>query len=186
MTAQGQELEPGNRHRLAVLGPAGALMLLPVVAIRGFDPAAWDPPGDMMFLAILLAGVAIAFELAARVSPLRAYRVAAALALAAALLHSWINFAVGIIGNEDNPANLIYGAVLAVALGGALLARFEARGMARAMLGAAVAQLLVFAAALAAGLGFTGPITVFFTSLWLASAWLFRKAARASAGAGAI
>ena len=61
---------------------------------------------------------------------------------------------------------------------GALLARFRPAGMALAMVAAAVAQILAFAFALAAGLGFTGPITVFFAALWLISASLFRKAAR--------
>ena len=173
----GNELQLGG-FRVAVLGAAVALTLLPLLAIRGFDPAAWDAPGDFMFLAILLTGLAIAFEAAARVPNRRAYRVALGFAVAAALLQTWINFAVGIIGSEDNPANLIYFAVLAVAVGGAVYARFEAAGMSRAMLAAAITQLLVFVGALAAGLGFTGPITVFFTALWLASAWLFHETAR--------
>jgi hypothetical protein len=164
--------------RLPVLATAAATMLLPVVAIRGFE-GAWDPPGDFMFLALLFGGVAISFEAAARIPSRNAYRAALGFTLAAALVHSWINLAVGIIGNEDNPANMIYYAVLAVALGGAILARFKPEGLSRAMVAAALAQVLVFVAALAAGLGFTGPITVFFIALWLTSAWLFRKATNA-------
>ena len=86
------------------------------------------------------------------------------------------------IGSEDNPANLIYAAVIAVAVAAALLARFRPAGMAGAMVAAAVAQAAAFAVALGAELGFTGPITVFFVALWLASAWLFRKAAQARGG----
>lgn len=173
----------GRQARLAVWGGAAAAMLLPLVAIRGLGAAAWDPPGDLVFLAILLAGLGGAFELAARVSERNAYRAGLGIAVAAALLGGWINLAVGIIGNEDNPANWIYFAVPAVAASGALAARFEAGGMAQAMAAAAVAQVLTFVAALAAGLGFTGPITVFFAGLWLISAWLFRRAARARASA---
>ena len=169
------------RRRLAVWGGAAALMLLPVLAVRGTDPAAWDPPGDFIFLAILLAGVAIAYELAARVPERRAYAAGAGVALAAGLLSAWINLAVGIIGSEDDPANLVYAGVIAVALIGAALARFRPSGMARAMAAAAIAQALAFAVALVGGLGFTGPITVFFTALWLISAWLFGRAARAHA-----
>ena len=44
-------------------------------------------------------------------------------------------------------------------------------------------ELLPTPGALAAGLGFTGPITVFFCSLWLTAAALFRRAARAAARA---
>lgn len=180
MTADAQDngSELGTRRRLATWVGAAALMAAPVIAMRASDDAASDP-GDFIFLAILLAGVGVAVEAAARVSIRSAYRAAVGFALAAAFLHAWINLAVGIIGNEDNPANLIYYAVIAVAAVGALLARFQADGMSRAMVAAAIAQVLAFVAALATGLGFTGPMTVFFTVLWLASAWLFRKAARA-------
>ena len=163
--------------RLAVWLGAASLMLVPVVAIRGIDAAAWDPPGDFIFLAILLAGVGIAYELAVRVSDRNAYRVAAGIALVAGLFQIWINLAVGVIGSEDNPANLIYAVVLAVAAGGAVVARLRPLGMARAMAATALAQALAFAVAWVAGLGFTGPITILFVGLWLASALLFRRAA---------
>lgn len=165
--------------RSAVWGGATALMLVPVVALRGITGHAWDPPGDFVFLAILLGGLGLAYELAARVRAERAYRAGAALAVITGLLQAWINLAVGVIGSEDNPANLVYAGVLAVALGGALAARLRPSGMARAMAAAAAAQLLAFAVAWAAGLGFTGPITVFFAGLWLIAASLFARAARA-------
>ena len=157
---------------------AAALMLLPVLPERLAGEVAWDV-GDFAFLAILLAGVGAAYELAVRVTDRSAYLAAVAIAIAAALLSAWINLAVGIIGAEDNPANLVYAAVIAIALVGAVLARFRPSGMARAMGAAAAAQVLAFVVALVAGIGFTGPITVFFTGLWLISAWLFRRAARA-------
>jgi hypothetical protein len=53
--------------------------------------------------------------------------------------------------------------------------------MAVAMAVAAGGQVLVAVIALGGGFGFTGPITVFFGGLWLAAAWLFRKAAREAA-----
>ncbi len=58
--------------------------------------------------------------------------------------------------------------------------------MARAMVAAAIAQVLVFVFALVGGLGFTGPITVFFTALWLIAGWLFRKAASEQAQPAAV
>ena len=153
-------------------------MLLPVRAIRGVDPAAWDLPGDFMFLALLLTGAGLAYELGARVPDRSAYRAAAVIALAAAFMNVWINLVVGIIGSEDNPANWMYAGVLAVAALGAILARFHPRGMARAMVAAVTAQALVFAVALVVSLRFTGPITAFFAALWLLSALLFHRAAR--------
>lgn len=181
MTAQVQEERErwGQARRLATLAGIGAAMLLPVIALRVAENAPRDP-GDYVFLAILFTGIAAAFEIAARVSRQRAYVAAAAIAVAAAVLQAWINLAVGTIGTEDNPANWIYAAVLGIAAVGALLARFRPAGMALAMSAAAAAQVLAFAVALAAGLGFTGPITIFFTALWLISAGLFRRAAGAA------
>jgi hypothetical protein len=152
-------------------------MVLPVLPERISGTVAWDV-GDFVFLAILLTGLGLAYELALRVSNRSAYRAAAAIAIAAGLLSIWINLAVGIVGSEDNPANLIYAAVTAVAVAGAIIARFLPLGMARTMVATAVAQVLIFLVALIAGLGFTGPITVFFAGLWLVSAWLFQRAAR--------
>lgn len=166
-----------RRFRLAVWAGAAALMGLPVIAMRMTSEAPSDP-GDFVFLAILVAGVGTAWELASRVADRSASRVATGIAIVAALLQIWINLAVGIIGSEDDPANLIYAAVLAVAAVGAALARLRPAGMAMAMAAAALAQLLAFAVALFMGLGFTGPITIFFASLWLISAWLFHKAAQ--------
>ena len=65
--------------------------------------------------------------------------------------------------------------------------------MTRALAATELAQALVGAIALAAGLGATAPsfpeaivfLTGFFAGLWLISAWLFRKAARERTTAGA-
>jgi hypothetical protein len=111
------------------------------------------------------------------IQPKYAYRAGAGVALLAALLLFWINGAVGIIGSEDNPANLMYGGILLVAACGALLARLRPGGMALAMKVTGIAQFAVFVVAWAAGWAFTGPITLFFYALWLTSARLFRKAA---------
>lgn len=165
--------------RSAIWGGAAGLMLVPVIVLRGVTGQPWDPPGDFIFLAMLLGGLGLAYELAARVKAERAYRAGAMLAIVTGLLQAWINLAVGVIGSEDNPANLVYAGVLAIAAGGALLARLRPAGMARAMAAAAAAQLLAFVVAWSAGLGFTGPITVFFAGLWLIAASLFARSARA-------
>src|SRR5688500_3042135 len=79
-----------------------------------------------------------------------AYRIAVGLALTAAFLIVWLNAAAGLIGIEDDdPANLLYVAVLAVGFIGALIARLQPRGLSRALLATALAQALVGAIALA-------------------------------------
>jgi hypothetical protein len=141
------------------------------------DEVDWDG-FDFAVAGALVLGVGVAYELAARTTASRAYRAAVGVALTAAFILIWANLAVGIIGSEDNPANLMYAGVLTVGILGALVARFRPGGMARAMAATALAQVFVAVIALVAGLGFTGPVTVFFGGLWLLSAWLFRKAAR--------
>ena len=112
------------------------------------------------------------------------YRSAVGLALAGAFLLFWVNGAVGIIGDEDNVANLMYGGVLAVGLIGAIIVHFQPHGMTRALFATALAQSLVAVIALVAGLGYPvsspGKILMlngFFVALWVGSAWLFRSAA---------
>lgn len=115
-----------------------------------------------------------------------AYRAAAGVALAAALLLMFFNVAVGVIGPEDDDANVLGFAVLAVAVIGVMVARFQPTGMARALLVTALAHASVAVIALTAGFGDTMPdwqrkivvLSGFFIALWLLSAWLFRKAAR--------
>lgn len=169
-----------NGWRLAAWGTAAAFLLLPLIAMQFTTGLNWGPE-DFVFAGALVLGVGVTYELAARMTGNRAYRAAVGIALAAAFILSWANAAVGIIGSEDNPANLMFNTVPVVAMVGALLARLRPRGLAIAMVTTAIAQVLVAVIALVAGFGFTGPMTVFFVALWLASAWLFRKAARAEA-----
>ncbi len=165
-----------NRIRVAAWSAAAGLVALPLVAMQFTQEVDWTP-SDFAFAAAMIGGVGIAFELAVRTSASAAYRIAAGLALLAAFLLVWINLAVGIIGSEDNAANLLFAGVLAVAIGGTAAARARAAGMRRAMIATTAAQVAVFVVALVAGFGFIGPITVLFAGLWLASAWLFGRAA---------
>ncbi|WP_207484363.1 hypothetical protein [Arenibaculum pallidiluteum] len=164
---------------------AAVLLLLPLVAMQFTDEVDWDEADFLVFGAMLVSACG-GLERAARMTSSIAYRAAMGVALAAAFILVWMNLAVGIIGSEDNPANLMFGAVLAVGIIGAAMARLRPRGMARALLATALAQSSVTVIALIAGLGSTGPgwpggilsLTGFFTALWVGSALLFRKAAR--------
>ncbi len=164
---------------------AALLLLMPMVAMQFTDEVNWDGTDFLVFGAMLL-GACGAYELATRMTGNAAYRAAFGVAVVAAFILIWMNLAVGIIGSEDNPANLMYGGVLAVAILGGLIARFRPHGMARALAATALAQAFVGVIALVAGLGSTGAnwprviivLTGFFSALWLLSAWLFRRAAR--------
>ncbi|HYD98317.1 MAG TPA: hypothetical protein VEH84_02945 [Alphaproteobacteria bacterium] len=172
----------GRRWRIAAWGGGAALLLLPLAGMQVSAEVAWGP-GDFVLAAALIGGVGLAFELAARAAPNRTYLAAVAVALATAFILVWANLAVGIVGAEDNPANRMYGGVLAVGAAGAAIARFRPRGMALALIATAAAQVLVAVIALMAGLGSAGAPTAAFAALWLASAWLFHRAARERASA---
>ncbi|MCA1439885.1 hypothetical protein I6F07_06525 [Ensifer sp. IC4062] len=181
----------GGRWRIAAWTIAALVLLLPLVAMQFTDEVNWTET-DFAFAGALIVGTAVTFDLAARMANSNAYRAAVGIALATAFLLIWINAAVGIIGPEDNPANLTYGAVLAVGIIGAVIARFEPNGMARAIFASALVQALIAMIAVIAGMGYQASpaleilgVNALFVALWLISAWLFRKAAREQSLAGA-
>ncbi len=164
---------------------AAFILSLPLLAMQITDEVAWGP-ADFAVAGALLVGTGLMHQVAARRAGDAAYRIAVAVALAAALLLVWACLAVGVIGEEGDPADLMYGGVLAVGIVGAIVARLQPEGMARALLAMALAQALVAVIALIAGkhqapissaaeiLGLNG----FFIVLFIGSAWLFRHAAR--------
>jgi len=132
----------------------------------------------------LIIAVGIAYELVSRTSSVAAYRTAIGLTLASFFLLGWVNGAVGLIGSENNAANLMYAGVFLVCVVGTVLARLKPAGMARALLATALAQTLVAVIALVGRLGssHSGPLEIvtangFFVALFVGSAALFRKAA---------
>jgi len=145
----------------------------------------WDVIDFAVFIA-LVTGVGVTYWLAARQPHNKMYRFAVGVSLAAAFILVWVNGAVGIIGDENNDANMMYFGVLAIALIGAIISRFQPLGMSRTLFATALAQVLVAAIAVYAGFGSAGPVwprdvlilTAFFTVLWLIAARLFRSAAR--------
>ena len=167
----------GNRWRVLGWGTAALMLLLPLIAMQFTDEVNWAV-SDFIVFGVMLGVVGGIFELAARLTPNRAYRAAVGVALAAAFILVWVNGAVGIIGNEGNPANLVYAGVLAVAVIGAVIARSRPGAMARVMVATAIAQALVAVIVLLTGLGNILVVTGFFVALWLISAWLFKKSSK--------
>jgi hypothetical protein len=163
----------------------GFILLVPFLAMQFTDEVAWGV-FDFAVAGALLGGTGLIHQLAASKAGNIAYRAAVGVALAAALLLVWMNLAVGVIGEPDDLANVMYVGVLAVGVVGAGIARFRPNGMARALLATALAQALVAVIALIAGkhqlplssvseiLGLNG----LFVALFIGSAWLFRHAAR--------
>jgi hypothetical protein len=178
-----------NTYR-SVLGIAVAtafILLIPLLANWAWTLSDFVTAGALIF------GTGLAFVLVARKGGNIAYRMAVGVALAAAFLLVWINLAVGIIGEPDEVANLMYIGVLAVGISGVFVARFRPHEMARALMATALAQALVAVIALVFGLGSGSPpgilgiliLNGFFVSLLVGSALLFRHAGRERTPAGA-
>jgi hypothetical protein len=171
---------------LLVACATAALLLVPLVAMQFTEEVNWTLL-DFAVAGCLLFGSGIAYVLLARSATHIAGHAAACIAVAAALMLVWVNLAVGIIGSEGHPANLMYAGVIAVEVIGIAVARLRPRGMAYALLATALAQTLVTVIAVAGGLGAAEPpgrfgllvLNGFFVALFAASAWLYRRAARA-------
>jgi hypothetical protein len=172
----------------------GLILLVPLLAMQ----LNWNVPDpgspahetvnwsvfDFVVAGILLFGSALTYEVIAAKGGNTAYRAAVGIACGAGLLLVWLNLAVGLIGSEDNPANVMYIGVLVVGLVGAGLARLAPRGMARALFATAVAQALVPLIALTiwrppivSGVAQVLGVNALFVALWVVSALLFRQAA---------
>lgn len=196
-TSNGGEKYSGHsghsgRRRVAVWTAVIAVILLvPMLAMQVTEEVDYSV-FDFVFAGVVLAGAAAAYELAAKAARSAAYRAAVGVAIAAAVFLIWVTGAVGIIGSEDNPANLMYGGVLAVGIAGAAIARLRPAGMARTLVATACAQALVAVTAVIAGLGSTGQrwpldvlgVTAIFVVLWLVSAALFNRAERVQTQSG--
>ena len=172
----------GQGWRIAVWGGAAALMLAPVAASLVSDGMKWDS-ADFTLVGLMLLAACGAWELAMRRTRSWAYAAAAVVAAGTAFLLFLVNGAVGFIGDEGNPVNLLFFGVLTLAAGGAIIVRFRAEGMARAMAVTAGAQVAAAALALTMEPDVRGFLvgTAMFVPLWLLSAWLFARAAREAA-----
>lgn len=174
--------------RLLLWGGAAALLSVPLIAMQFTSEVNWTG-FDFAFMAALMGSVGLGIQFAVRRTTNLFYRAGVFAALSAAFLLIVVNGAVGIIGDEGEIANLLYLTVVALAIAGAAIARFQPVGMARTMTAAGIAQVAVPLIALgfvpttrAAVLSPEVPIaTLVFCGVWLVSAALFRQAARQTA-----
>lgn len=180
---------PRRTHawRIAGWGLAAALILAPLVAMQlQVEGVNWTA-SDFVFAIVMFAVPGLLFEAAVRSSASWSYRGGVALALLTGFLTVWINLAVGIVGNEDNPVNLLFFGVVLIALVGALVARFRAAGMALAMFTAALVQLAIASIPWLRGLEDPIPASILslvLAGLWLISGLLFRKGSAESVRRG--
>ncbi len=101
------------------------------------------------------------------------------------LLMAWVNLAVGIIGNENHPANLMFFGIIIFVYLSAVFSRLKSKIMADCLFIAALAQISApfIAAAIwhpPVNIGFFMVLAfnLFFVILWFISGLLFLKAAK--------
>ena len=173
MTAIGRRVL--NPWRIVGWGAVAALLLAPLVAMQFTSEVDWDET-DFIAMGFIFGSLGLTLEFMVSRSDSLAYRIASGIAILAAFLLIWTNLAVGMIGSETDPYNLLFGGVLAIALIGSLASRFRPAGMALAAAAAGVAQIAIAVGGIAAD-----PRGAFFSSvlggLWLLAALLFRKSA---------
>jgi hypothetical protein len=163
---------PDQRIKWRLIGWGGAALLLAIPGLANFP---WTA-SDFIVMGVMFSITGVTIELAVRSSTDWAHRLGALVAILAGFLTVWLNLAVGMIGSDDNPYNLWFGGVLAIAISAALLSRSSAT-MAGMMVVTALAQ------AAASIFGFStdlrgGVLSLVFAGLWLLSAGLFWMASR--------
>ncbi len=161
--------------RIIGWGTIAALLLAPLVAMQFTSEVDWDE-SDFIAMGFVFGSLGLALEFMVTRSESIAYRIASGIAILAAFLLIWANLAVGMIGSEANPYNLLVGGVLAIVLVGSIAVRFRPMGMAIVTGAAGLTQIAIAIGGLS-----TDARGAFFSAvlggLWLLAALLFRKSA---------
>lgn len=156
-----------NPRRVAGWGTMAVLLSLP--AILRFP---WTV-SDFVIMGIMLLSVGLGIEFLIRRSGSAFVRLGAVVGVLTCFLTVWVNLAVGMIGDEDNPYNQLFLIPIFLFIAGCVATRVQPRRMSLVMLAAAAAQLLL-------GLGGLGTdqrggiFSMLFSLLWLFGAALFR------------
>ncbi len=117
-------------------------LILPLIAHQVFEDFNWDA-NDFIVAWLLVFGAGLAFKLFTRNTENVSKRIAWGMAIAALLILAWMNLAVGLIGDQGNPANLYYLAVFIVFIIGSVVAGLRPQGMWRVLLITAAVQFLI-------------------------------------------
>ncbi|GJQ61401.1 MAG: hypothetical protein SCALA702_04540 [Melioribacteraceae bacterium] len=169
-----------------VISGTALLLMIPFIAMQ-FDSGVNWSVFDFLVMGTLVSVTGFVYVFISGLSDDRLYQIATAIAFLTGFLLIWVNLAVGFIGSESNPVNLLYLGVLATGIAGAGMAKFKPAGMSLALFSTAFAQMLVpvFAllvspAALNEPPGIAGIILLsgFFAGLFAISGLLYRKSLR--------
>jgi hypothetical protein len=175
----------GNRWLTIAWTTVTAIVLLtPLLAMQFTDWGVNWTVSDFIIAGGLLLGAGVTYELAARIGGF-AYQAGAVVALGTGVLIFWTTGAVGIIGSENNPGNLLYLGVLLLTIAGTIVAGGKAARMVWVMILAALATIAAPVIAYAGIADHASDVmapevfaaTAIFAIGWSLAAFFFRKAA---------
>lgn len=161
------------------------ILLIPLIAMQFTDEVVWTL-GDFVFAGILLFGTGTALILATAKFQSLTYKMGIIIGVISIFLLVWVNGAVGIVGHEGEPINVLYFIIPAVGLVGSFLCRLNSQGMFYTL---SIMALIPMIIAVIAILGYMQEpphntamqilsINAFFTILFSLSAISFRNAAQ--------
>lgn len=168
------------KHILRIVAIVGLLLLIPLWGNSNVEGWNWSP-FDFVFAFVVFFIFGLAFQFVLNSSGAIAYKFAGCLAIVTAFFLTWINAAVGIIG-DGNPANVLYPLLVLILLAGATVSRLERHTMSHVLFGVAVGQMIIPLIAFifwpdnfAPGVFPVFVISAYFSLSWITSALLFRK-----------
>lgn len=158
-----------------------ALLLLPLIAMQFSEEVAWTL-SDFIFAGVLIFGTGLAYIFVTHRSKTMIFRIAVGFALFSGFFLIWSNLAVGLIGSEDNPLNLLYFLVIGVGVIGAFITRFKATGLMYTLFAMATTQFIIMITSFYTGMPAVPESSVyeiiavngFFITLFIVAAILFR------------
>ncbi len=163
------------------------LLLFPLYGEFYIDGWNWGPMGFVAAFVMIFSTLLI-WELITRKSTSKFYKTGVGLAMFGCFAIIWWNLAVGFIGWEDNPINILFFLIVLIALGWGIVAKFNSKWSERAMYVTAAAQFVAPIIGLLMWQGATtfregGAIEIltrnlFFVLIWIMAALCFRYAAK--------
>lgn len=162
--------------RIAVWGGAALLILMLLVAIQYYEGFQWDQ--DDLILTILILGIGGALaEVTFQITLNPFSRAGAIVAILTSVVVFAASVAVGMIGDEGDPVNLLFGVVLLVVVVGAWFSGLHPLILPAFMLAAGAIQAAIgLLAGVLANDVVGGAFTMALALLWWVSAGLFAVA----------
>lgn len=170
-----------SQSLLKLAGTTAVLLAIPFIGMQFSDEINWST-SDFIIAGLLIFISGLAYLLFTKGSSDLVFKSACALSLFSTLLMIWANLAVGLIGNEAEPINLLYFGVVILGILGTFIARLKPYAMARALyiMASGIIGITVFAlisgwheapgSSLAEVIG----VNAFFITLFIISAGLFQ------------